>query len=227
MLYLNLSNNLSLINSNLYQNKIYISRKTIQALHMRHRHRHNRQGQNKWRKYERKIKIKPKMLLTYTLIFILLLFLFFKFRPLIIFIVVAILAGYLNYLIHITHIHIHSGHVPFLAIIFSYALGIKFGLLMILIGHIIPEVLAGHVDSEMIVSALAYALVSYITTLFPSANIVFLGIVLTILLTIISGVIEFFLATPLFELISEHGSELVFMMIYFISFAKPLLVLIG
>ncbi len=159
-------------------------------------------------------------------VFIAALFFLFRFRSIVSFIVIAILAGVLNYFIHVSGLHVHLGHVSFLAIIFSYSLGFPYGILMIIIGHILPEIFAGHVDMEMIVSAVVYALVCYIAALFDSANIVVLGIFLTIMQNLIAVILEKMSGTSIAELITEHGVEAVMMLVYFVSFAKPLITLL-
>ena len=149
------------------------------------------------------------------------------FKSLFFFILIVAIAAIINYFIHILDIHIHLGHVTFLAVIFSYTLGLKYGIFTILIAHIFAEIMAGHLDIELFITSILYLISCVIAALFNSVNIVTLGLGLTIF----QGVAGIFLGrlagTSLAKLITEDGVETVMLVIYYLSFAKPLINLIG
>jgi hypothetical protein len=154
------------------------------------------------------------------------LLLLLKFRSFFVFLIIGIIAGVINYFIHATKIHVHLGHVSFLAIVFSYTLGFKYGIFMIIIAHILPEILAGHLDMEMIISAGVYVLICFLASIFNQSPIVSLGITLSIIQAILTFVFEKMSGTPVMELITENGVELFMLVFYFLSFAKPLVSII-
>jgi hypothetical protein len=155
------------------------------------------------------------------------LYLLLNYRFLMVFLVVAILAGILNYFLHVTNVHIHLGHVSFLAIVFSYALGFKYGVLMVVLAHFLPEILSAHADMEMVITGGMYIVISFLAATFSSINIVTLGIMLTVLHGIVTFSLGRIAGTPLTELITEDGVEFVMNIIYFTSLSHVLLVLIG
>ncbi len=185
-----------------------------------------RRRKRRYRQGKKEKKIQNKHILLGIVSALTLLYLLIKFRSFTVFFIVAVLAGILNYFIHLMDIHIHIGHIFFLSIVFSYALDFKYGVAMIALAHIIPELLTGHADSEMIVSAVLYGLLSYISTLFSSTDIVVLGVILTIVYGFLSFIIQKATGTSMVELLTETGTEVVMNLVYFIGFAKLLLVLI-
>ena len=171
-------------------------------------------------------KISQRNVLLVVVGIILSLFMLMKFRSFFVFLVIGIVAGIINYFIHVTDFHVHLGHIPFLAVIFSYALGFKYGIFMIVVAHILPEVLAGHADMEMIISALVYVLICFLAVTFNTTEIVALGLTLTVIQTGLAFFLEKISGTPMHELITENGVEFIMMVIYFISFANPILSII-
>lgn len=155
------------------------------------------------------------------------LFMILKFRSFFIFLIIGIIAGLINYFVHVTDIHVHLGHVPFIAIVFSYALGFKFGLFVIIIAHLLPEVMAGHVDMEMIISAAVYVLICFLAVILNHINIVTLGLILTFIQAILTFSLEKMSGTPVYELITENGVEFILLIGYFGIIAKPLLKMLG
>lgn len=149
-----------------------------------------------------------------------------RFRSYIVFAVIVLLAAGLNYIIHVTNLHIHLGHVAFLAIIFSYSLGFWYGVFTILIAHVVAEVLAGHADMEMIISAGVYTLLCFLATIFTNISIVTLGISLSILQAGLKFTLERFAGTPILELLTENGTEFIMLLFFFIGFAQPLVSII-
>jgi hypothetical protein len=145
-----------------------------------------------------------------------------KFRSIFIFLVIAVIAGLINYFTHISNLHIHLGHVSFLAIVFSYSLGFKYGIFMIIAAHIIPELLAAHADLEMLISALLYTLSCFLAVTFNFIPIVTLGIILTIIQQVLSFFLERLSGTPIHELITEDGVEFLMLIIFFVSLGNPL-----
>lgn len=152
--------------------------------------------------------------------------LFTGFRAIFIFAIFLVLGGVLNYFLHTLQFHIHLGHVSFLSVVSAYSLGFQYALIMILGAHILPEILAGHADPEMIITASVYLFISFIAASFNSLNIVILGIGLTILQGILAFSLGRIAGTPLQELITEDGAEFVLNMVYFVSFSVPLVSLI-
>jgi hypothetical protein len=159
-------------------------------------------------------------------IFVLFLFLFIN-RSLFIFLIIVIAAAILNYFIHVTNIHVHLGHVAFLAIIFSYSLGFWYGVLTIILAHIFSEIMAGHADMEMVISAGVYVILCYVGASFNTVPIVRLGIILTIIQGVLKIILEKMAGTPMLELITENGVEFLMLLFYFFSFAKPLVRLLA
>ena len=148
-------------------------------------------------------------------------------KSLVLFLIIAAIAAALNYFIHITHIHLHLGHVSFLAVIFSYSIGFKYGLLMIVIAHFLAEILAGHADTEMVITGSTYVFVSFIAAVFNSYAIVGLGIALTVLQAVITVSLGLVAGTSPFELLTEDGAEFIFLLIYYITFAAPLVAILS
>ena len=148
--------------------------------------------------------------------------LFIKFKSFFIFFVIAVIAAAINYFIHATDIHLHLGHVSFFALIFSYTLGFKFGLLIIILAHIIPELLAGHADKEMIISAVIYTIICALAATLNTVPIVTLGLILITIQAFLTFMLEKMSGTPIYELITENGVEFILLIFYFISFAKSL-----
>jgi hypothetical protein len=157
---------------------------------------------------------------------ILLLLLFIKFRAFIVFIIVIALAAVLNYFIHVMDIHIHLGHVSFLAVIFSYKLGFWFGVATVIIAHVFAEIFAGHLDKEMFITGSIYLINCFLASII-SAPIVSLGIGLTVFQAIATITLGLMTGTSIIELITEDGVEFVMLIIYYLSFAVPLVKLIG
>ncbi len=156
-------------------------------------------------------------------IVIILFFLLLKYKSIILFIVIAIIAGVINYFLHVSEIHLHLGHISFLAVIFSYALDFKYGVFMIIIGHFIPEIVAGHADTEMLITGFVYTLVSFIASIMKGTGIVGLGIGLTLVQAILTITLGKLAGTPISELISEDGLEFLMNFIYYVSFSQILL----
>lgn len=155
------------------------------------------------------------------------LLLFIKFKSFFIFSLIALVAAAINYFIHATDIHVHLGHVSFFALVFSYTLGFKFGVLMIILAHIIPELLAGHADKEMIISAVIYTIMCALAAMLNSVPIVTLGLILITIQAFLAIMLERISGTPLYELITENGIEFILLIFYFISFSQPLVNLLN
>lgn len=155
------------------------------------------------------------------------LLLFIKFKSFFIFSLIALVAAAINYFIHATDIHVHLGHVSFFALVFSYTLGFKFGVLMIILAHIIPELLAGHADKEMIISAVIYTIMCALAATLNSVPIVTLGLILITIQAFLAIMLERISGTPLYELITENGIEFILLIFYFISFSQPLVNLLN
>jgi len=159
--------------------------------------------------------------------FLAIIFLFLKFKSFIIFLIICAIAASLNYFIHTTSIHLHLGHVSFMAIIFSYTLGWQYGIVMIAIAHILAELLAGHADIELFNTGIIYTINVFIASFMQAADIVALGLGLTVFQAISTSILGSLTGAPLLEILTEDGLEFVMLIIYFILFAKPLVGLIG
>jgi len=109
----------------------------------------------------------------------------------------------------------HLGLVSHFNLLFSYALGWKYGLVLIILSHIIPEVLSGHFDMEMIITAGVYMCIGYLATVFHMFPFVVLGVILIIIAAILSCFLGLLFGTPPVELATEHGTELVLNLFYF------------
>lgn len=155
------------------------------------------------------------------------LLLLIKFRSYIVFLVVVAIAAVINYFIHATNIHLHLGHVSFLAVIFSYTLGWQYGIVMIIVAHVMAEILSGHVDMEMMITGSIYVLNVFIAYFLNSVNIVVLGIGLTIFQAISTTSLGLMTGAPIHELITEDGVEFFMLIIYYLAFAKTLIGVVG
>jgi hypothetical protein len=151
----------------------------------------------------------------------------FKFRSFMVFLAVACIAGIINYVFHSMHIHVHLGHVAFLSILFSYSMGLKYGILMIIIAHILPELLVGHVDLHLFSTGIAYGIVSFLASLFTGASIIALGLTLAVIQTIMTATINMATGAQIHKLIIHDGLELGMNVFYFTFLALPLLALMG
>ncbi|MFT4343264.1 MAG: hypothetical protein ACMXYE_00795 [Candidatus Woesearchaeota archaeon] len=149
------------------------------------------------------------------------------FRHFVVFIGIAVIAGFVNYVIHATGIHLHLGHVTFLNVLFSYQLGWEYGIAIIIIAHVLPEIFAGHIDTEMIVSGLIYGLIAILASIFSMAPFITLGMILLVIQTTLSLIIGTILGTPFGELLTEHGVEHILVMIWYIQFSSIILTLLG
>ena len=182
---------------------------------------HKRDKKNNW---ILQVLNNKKILVAITAIVAILLF--FNFKSFILFIVIAAIATVINYFIHVTNLHIHLGHVSFLAVIFSYTLGFKYGLFMILIAHVLAESIAGHADVEMIITGSVYTVNCFIASLLGGVNIFILGIGLTIFQAVATIALGMGAGTPIAELITEDAVEFVMLIIYYLVLSRPLVGLI-
>lgn len=180
----------------------------------------------KLRKTHKLHRYNKKLVLVSILVLLIFILLLTKFKSMVLFLIIVIAAGVLNYFIHIMDFHIHIGHVAFIMIVFSYVLNFKFGILVIILAHIIPEILAGHADTEMLVSAGVYTLIAYLASVFNTVPIMRLGIILSVVNVFLTSIIESVTGTPIFELISENGIELFMLVLYFTSIAEFLVFII-
>ncbi|AJF61094.1 hypothetical protein QT06_C0001G0250 [archaeon GW2011_AR15] len=158
---------------------------------------------------------------------VLVLLLLLGFKAFILFIIIAAAAAVLNYFIHVSNIHLHLGHVSFLAVIFSYTLGFKYGIFMVLIAHVLAEVLAGHADVEMIITGAVYIVNCLIASLLTGVPIVTLGLGLAVFQAIATMVLGMGAGTPIAELITEDGVEFAMLILYYLTLARPLVALIA
>jgi len=154
---------------------------------------------------------------------ILILFIGTRFRVIFFFMLFAIITGFLTYTFDMTKIMIDPGLVSFFNIFFSYTLGFKYGLLVILIGLIIPEILSGEGIMDPATTGSIYAVTALVSSLFKSFDIVVLGIALSFLQVILMFSLRSRIGVPIFEIVSEDGMECILTIVYFISFANLLL----
>ena len=175
------------------------------------------------RQPQTKLNIRPILLFLFALMFVMF---FFRYKSLFIFLILAVVAAFVNYLVHISRIHIHLGHISFLTVIFSYSMGLRYGLLMIVIGHIIPEILSGRVDIEMIISAIAYVIVAVAASIFTSTPILILGLILTVIQVVFTVTFDLLSGAPPVELLTEDGLEFVMNVVYYLSFSDLIIFLV-
>jgi hypothetical protein len=145
-----------------------------------------------------------------------------KFKSFIVFFLVVGMAAVLNYFIHVTNIHVHLGHVAFLSVIFSYTLGFNFGLITVIVAHALAEILADHLDVEMMITGSIYILNCFLASVI-SAPIVALGLGLTFFQAVASVILGRIAGTPLHELVTEDGVEFLMLIFYYLTFANTMI----
>lgn len=173
------------------------------------------------------IKILKNRTLLISIASLFLLLLFLKFKSIVLFIVICLIAAAINYFIHTTSIHLHLGHVSFLAVIFSYTLGWQYGIAMIVIAHVLAELLAGHADMELFNTGIIYVINVFLAFFLNGMDIVALGIGLTVFQAIATTILGFFTGAPIHEIITEDGLEFVMLMFYYLTISRSLILVIG
>jgi hypothetical protein len=169
---------------------------------------------------------KNKKYTIFGIFFLLICYLLLFQKSLTFFITITILSAVFNYILHITGIHIHFGHVSFFNVLFSYKLGFWYGFIFIILTHVIPEVLSGHMDIEMFLSFGIYTVVSFLASMLIFSSFLPLAISLLILQTTASFILGGLMGTPFLELITEHGTEHVFVMLWYYKFSGIILLLL-
>ncbi len=172
-------------------------------------------------------KLLTKKVIVYTCI-ALILFLLLLFRSeILFFLVVLLISAKVNYFLHAAGIHIHLGHVTFFNVLFSYKLGFWYGFIFILGGHVIPEVLTGHIDIEMFLSFFIYTIIALLVSIFSFVSFIPLAITLIIIQTASSFIFGTMMGTSITELLTEHGTEHIFVMIWYNQFGGIVMMLLS
>ena len=196
---------------------INVDEKITQCIHDAHYHT----GEQTQRSFNFNNQL-PQFL-KFVILPVLLLIIALYFRHFVVFLAIAVAAGFVNYLIHASGVHLHLGHVTFLNVLFSYQLGWEYGIAIIIIAHVLPEIIAGHIDTEMIVSGLIYGLIALLASIFSVAAFIPLAMILLVIQTSLSLIIGIILGTPFTELLTEHGVEHVLVMIWYVQFSTFIL----
>lgn len=98
---------------------------------------------------------------------------------------------------------------------------------MILIAHVLAEVLAGHADMELFNTGIIYVINVFIAFFLKGADIVTLGIGLTIFQAIATTMLGVFTGAPIHEIITEDGLEFIMLMFYYLTISRSLIGIIG
>lgn len=170
-------------------------------------------------------KVKPilkdrKKLLGAVILALVVLFIGIRFRIYFLFVVFAVITGIMTYTFDMMKAMIDPGLVSFFNIFFSYTLGYKYGLIIILVGLVIPEILSGEGIMDATTTGLIYSVTGLAAALFKGTDLIMLGIILSLMQVVFLAILRSRIGVPVFEIISEDGMECVLTIVYFISFAS-------
>lgn len=147
------------------------------------------------------------------------------FRNFLFFVVIASAAGMLHFLGYRYEIKFNFGHVFFLSLLFTRIGHLLYGILLLLFSGIIPQVLAGDIDQNMLVSYPIQITVVLLSG-FLEYNVIFTGIVLSLVCYSATMFLGKIVGVPLPEMITEQGLPLFLNIIYFFSASGSMIFLL-
>jgi hypothetical protein len=155
----------------------------------------------------------------------------FKFRAIAVFTICAILTFFSTYFVEITRAPLDFGLVGFFSLFFGYTLGANYSIIIVLVGLVLAEFMAGEEIQEIFATTLIYIgmgfVASFISHLKLNIDIIYVGILLGGIQCFLMITVRKALGTPFFETLLEDSMEYVLDILYFFSFSKMLLMLIG
>ncbi len=161
----------------------------------------------------------------------LLLFIGFKFRAIAVFSVFAVLTFLSTYFVEITRAPLDFGLVGFGSLFFGYTLGPNYSIIIVLLGLVLAEFMAGEEIQEIFGTTIIYCVMgfiaSFISKLDIGIDIILVGIVLGGIQCFLMIMVRKTMGTPFFETLLEDSMEYLLSIMYFFSFSKTLLFLLG
>jgi hypothetical protein len=155
----------------------------------------------------------------------------FKFRAIAVFSVFTVITFLSTYFVEITRAPLDFGLVGFGSLFFGFTLGTNYSIIIVLVGLVLAEFMAGEEIQEIFGTTIIYCVMGFIASMISKLG---LGIDL-MLVGIVLGGIQCFLmitvrktmGTPFFETLLEDSMEYLLSIMYFFSFSKTLLLLLG
>lgn len=131
----------------------------------------------------------------------------------------------LQFFMYTKELKINLGHVFFISVLIAQE-NLAFSLIFLFVAGFMAELLAGYLEAKTLAAYPIYSLFIIISALFKGITITLVGIPLSIACYFSLYIVATFLSEPLPEKILEIIVPSILNIVYFISFAEPLLSLI-
>ncbi len=118
------------------------------------------------------------------------------------------------------------GHIFFLALIFTRLRAVHIGILFVLFASIMPRIFTGKIGETSFTIYPIQLVFIFLSHFFVGYDIVYVGVILTIICYMLIVLSSLALEMPLLEIMQEVLFGFVFNIVFFISFSEPFLVLL-